>query len=951
MAGVPLVTKNDFRKKVWDHLEKNDLAEFPRPVHNRIPNFKGGATAAHSLAALDEFKQAKVVKVNPDKPQETVRFLALEAEKTVLVPTPRLRHGLFNRLTPPGLSKEELRRVSRAEGVSKFSSPVGLDNIVPVDLIVVGSVAVSKDGYRIGKGEGYADLEYAMARGSGAVSEDTLVITTVHDDQVFASLPPELFGSHDLTVDVIVTPTQVIRVSKRHPKPTGIIWKLVTPRKLKAIPVLKALREVEAVAGKDVTLGEPTEAELEDAAARKGRRLRADMAPDSGRPAGPGGPRRRRREVGAGDAEPSHSDYDDDGTDKRRRRRPAAPRRRRRVASDAAASDAQEEPEDEMRHQQRRRRRPPPPVEPVRHADEETRRPRVRRERPPIDHADGLTVIVRRIPSDARPRDLREAIMAADSPATILSWKGRQGVALLRLRSAEDVEHLLDAGDSFKLVNEVVLLEKYDQKRAAPPADRPARSERADRSERPEKAERAERGERKERSERRRRPEREDRSRSGGRRRQGPRPVSHEEAELTVFIGRLPATTRVRELRAALLAAGAQEPSIAWKGRRGMAFVRLKTPEAAEQLVAAADQLKVISDELVVERYKGREHHDSEDGAEETEKAPARKPRREAAETTTVVGNGESERVPTATVKEDVKPTVDGSKKKDKAADATNSTAKPAATPATDSSKAAADGAAKLSSDSKPAEAAKSPPANSKPAPVKDEPAPAKAEPAPAKAEPAPANTEPAPAKPEPAPVKTEPAPAKAEPAPVKTEPAPAKAEPAPAKTEPAPTKAEPAPAKTEPVPSKTEPAPAKPESTPAKTEPAKTVSEPAKAAEPAPAKAEPTPVKAEPPAALVKTEPVQPDPASTKKSESTPADSEPAKKAAEPASANESTPVKTESNADKPDSKPPPANSEPANVKAEPAETDSKADSAAAEKPATPSETTNQAPAGDAAA
>lgn len=39
-------------------------------------------------------------------------------------------------------------------------------------------------GYRIGKGEGYADLEYAMARGAGAVSEDTLVITTVHDDQV-----------------------------------------------------------------------------------------------------------------------------------------------------------------------------------------------------------------------------------------------------------------------------------------------------------------------------------------------------------------------------------------------------------------------------------------------------------------------------------------------------------------------------------------------------------------------------------------------------------------------------------------------------------------------------------------------------------------------------------------------------------------------------------------------
>lgn len=67
-------------------------------------------------------------------------------EKTVLVPTPRLRHGLFNRLLPPSLAKEELRRVARAEGVRKFSTPIGLDNIIPVDLIVVGSVAVSKDG-------------------------------------------------------------------------------------------------------------------------------------------------------------------------------------------------------------------------------------------------------------------------------------------------------------------------------------------------------------------------------------------------------------------------------------------------------------------------------------------------------------------------------------------------------------------------------------------------------------------------------------------------------------------------------------------------------------------------------------------------------------------------------------------------------------------------------------
>ena len=63
-------------------------------------------------------------------------------------------------------------------------------------------------GYRIGKGEGFADLEYAMMATMGAVGADTVVVSTVHDDQV-VEIPEGLVEEHDLTVDYIVTPTQV----------------------------------------------------------------------------------------------------------------------------------------------------------------------------------------------------------------------------------------------------------------------------------------------------------------------------------------------------------------------------------------------------------------------------------------------------------------------------------------------------------------------------------------------------------------------------------------------------------------------------------------------------------------------------------------------------------------------------------------------------------------------
>ena len=68
------LSKQDIRLKVWDHLERHNLANFPRPVHNRIPNFMGASAAGQKLAQIEEFKSAKVVKVNPDKPQEEVRL-------------------------------------------------------------------------------------------------------------------------------------------------------------------------------------------------------------------------------------------------------------------------------------------------------------------------------------------------------------------------------------------------------------------------------------------------------------------------------------------------------------------------------------------------------------------------------------------------------------------------------------------------------------------------------------------------------------------------------------------------------------------------------------------------------------------------------------------------------------------------------------------------------------
>ncbi|KQK79303.1 methenyltetrahydrofolate synthase domain-containing protein [Amazona aestiva] len=209
-------SKGDIRQKVWDYLEASGLADFPRPVHRRIPNFKGSHQACCSIRELDMFIRAREIKVDPDKPLEGVRLAALQ-------------------------------------GIKEYSVPVGLEGKAQVDLVVVGSVAVSEKGWRIGKGEGYADMEYAMMVSMGAVQEDAPVVTIVHDCQV-VDIAEELLGDHDLTVDYILTPTRIIKTDCKRPKPRGIIWHKVTSEMLAKIPILRSLHYKEKQAGKDVTL-------------------------------------------------------------------------------------------------------------------------------------------------------------------------------------------------------------------------------------------------------------------------------------------------------------------------------------------------------------------------------------------------------------------------------------------------------------------------------------------------------------------------------------------------------------------------------------------------------------------------------------------------------------------------------------------------------------------------
>ena len=232
--------KDKIRYEVWRKLEELGLARFPRPVYGRIPNFIGAERAASRLLNLREYIDAKVVKVSPDSPQRYVRYRCLLDGKILIMPTPRLRMG-FMILDPSKIPRRMLERASTIRGAFRYGRIIDPEEIPKVDLIVTGSVAVSRDGIRIGKGGGYGELEYAILREFGKVGEDTPIMTNVHDIQVYERLPSD---PYDLTMDYIATPTDLIRVKRRRNRPKGILWSLLDEKKLNEIPLLRRLREV-----------------------------------------------------------------------------------------------------------------------------------------------------------------------------------------------------------------------------------------------------------------------------------------------------------------------------------------------------------------------------------------------------------------------------------------------------------------------------------------------------------------------------------------------------------------------------------------------------------------------------------------------------------------------------------------------------------------------------------
>jgi 5-formyltetrahydrofolate cyclo-ligase len=247
-AGGPadvLAAKAALREEVWAELTAARVTRFPGAA-GRIPNFTGAEAAAERLRATAEWRRARTIKANPDSPQLPVRQRALEDGKTVYMAVPRLAGADPFFLLDPDHLADSPRQAASISGATRSARRVPVSGLAPVDLVVSGCVAAGEDGSRLGKGGGFADLEFAVASAAGLIDAGTPVVTTVHEMQLRpAGVIP--VTDHDVRLDLVVTAERTIDCrsgggARSSGSAADIRWDELTEEKIAAIPLLAELR-------------------------------------------------------------------------------------------------------------------------------------------------------------------------------------------------------------------------------------------------------------------------------------------------------------------------------------------------------------------------------------------------------------------------------------------------------------------------------------------------------------------------------------------------------------------------------------------------------------------------------------------------------------------------------------------------------------------------------------
>ena len=199
------------------------------------PAFPWGLTAER-LRSLPFYRAAATVFATPDAALHQARINCLIDGKNLVMPSPSLREG-FYLLPAHSLSFKKIAMAVTYKGLAKYGQLLKNTNMqeLSVRLLLTDSLAVDREGGRLGSGRGFFDLSCGLLHDLGGLHRDWDTWTLVMETQISRELLPQ--EPWDIRVAGAVTPTGIYSFEPAQQK-VGVYWDALSLDRIRRIDPL-----------------------------------------------------------------------------------------------------------------------------------------------------------------------------------------------------------------------------------------------------------------------------------------------------------------------------------------------------------------------------------------------------------------------------------------------------------------------------------------------------------------------------------------------------------------------------------------------------------------------------------------------------------------------------------------------------------------------------------------
>jgi len=229
--------------------QNNIRSELLKKLATKSESLNWGRVA-EKLRKLEIYRDAATVFATPHGSLLQARINCLADGKNLLLPGPGIREGFFL-LKSRTIPFKDISAAATYKGLEKYGQLLKKNNIskLQVDLLLTDSLIIDSAGGRVGDGNGFFDLSYAILQELDGLSLDTDILTFIQEEQISQGILPQ--NTWDIKMTGAITPKQVLHFESLNQK-AKIFWDALPHERIKRIdPLWKLFQKKQGAKGKN----------------------------------------------------------------------------------------------------------------------------------------------------------------------------------------------------------------------------------------------------------------------------------------------------------------------------------------------------------------------------------------------------------------------------------------------------------------------------------------------------------------------------------------------------------------------------------------------------------------------------------------------------------------------------------------------------------------------------